>query len=86
MTASQKSRAESARAITKNRFRGWFIAVTAFIACPCHFPITLPLLFSLTAGSAIGVWMGQNTVLIYAFSTAYFLGALAIALRWLRIV
>ena len=86
MSATQKPRVESSKVLAGNRFKGWLVAITAFIACPCHFPITLPVLLGLTAGTTVGVWIGQNTVLIYALSTAYFLGALAVGLRWLRIV
>lgn len=65
------------------RIKGWIMAVTAFIACPCHLPITLPLAIGLTAGTAIGAWMASNTLLIYAVATVYFLGGGALAYKWL---
>ncbi len=64
-----------------HNIKGTFMAVTAFIACPCHLPLTLPLLLGVTAGTALGAWLNQNVTLIYVFSTAYFLGGLA--LKWL---
>lgn len=65
------------------RFRGWVMAITALVACPCHLPITLPILVSLAAGSALGAWAANNTLLIYAVATIYFLGGGALALKWL---
>lgn len=66
-----------------DRIKGYFMAVTAFIACPCHLPLTLPLLLSLTAGTALGTWLSQNLTLVYIASAAYFLGGLALAFKWL---
>lgn len=66
-----------------HHIRGTFMAVTAFIACPCHLPLTLPLLLGLTAGTALGAWLSQNVTLVYVLSTAYFIGGLALALKWL---
>lgn len=66
-----------------HNIKGYFMAVTAFIACPCHLPLTLPLLLGLTAGTALGAWLSQNVTLVYVLSTAYFLGGLALALKWL---
>jgi hypothetical protein len=66
-----------------HNIKGYFMAVTAFIACPCHLPLTLPLLLSLTAGTALGAWLSQNVTLVFVLSTATFLGGLALALKWL---
>jgi hypothetical protein len=54
-----------------------------FIACPCHLPLTLPLLLSLTAGTAISAWLSDNTTLVYAASTILFLGGFVLAAFWL---
>ncbi len=62
--------------------RGYLAGVAAFIACPCHLPLTLPLLISLTAGTAFGAWLVQNTILVGAISTVAFIGGLALALKW----
>ncbi len=64
-------------------FRGYLAGVVAFIACPCHLPLTLPLLISLTAGTAFGVWIANNVILIGAISTGFFIGGLALAFKWL---
>ncbi|SRR5712692_10218974 len=61
-------------------------SVVAFIACPCHLPFTLPLLISLTAGTAFGAWLAapRNLVLVGVISTVIFASGLALALEWSR--
>lgn len=54
-----------------------------FIACPCHLPLTLPLLLSLIGGTTIGAWLSDNTALVYTASTILFLGGFALAAFWL---
>ncbi len=66
------------------KIKAYVAGVVAFIACPCHLPITLPLLISLTAGTAFGAWLAQNTVLVGAISTIAFIGGLALAYRWVN--
>lgn len=68
---------------TWHSLRGYLAGVTAFITCPCHLPLTLPLVFSLTAGTAFGAWLAQNTVLVWMISTIAFIGGLALAFKWL---
>lgn len=66
-----------------DNIKGTFMAVTAFIACPCHLPLTLPLLLGLTAGTALGAWLSQNLMFVTITSAVYFLGGLALAFKWL---
>lgn len=58
--------------------KNYFFIITGFLACPCHLPITLPLLIALTAGTALGAFLANNVWLIGALSTVYFIGALAL--------
>jgi hypothetical protein len=62
--------------------KGYIAGVVAFIFCPCHLPITLPLLIALTAGTAFSAWLAQNTILVGAISTVLFVGGLALAFKW----
>lgn len=55
----------------------------AFISCPCHLPLTLPLLLAITSGTALGAWLERSTTTIYVVSTILFLGGLALAGKWL---
>lgn len=64
------------------KFRGYVLVVTAFIACPCHLPITLPLAIGLTSGTAWGAIISQNQAAIYGLFTVYFVGGLALG-YWL---
>lgn len=62
--------------------RGWVAGAGAFIVCPCHLPLTLPLFIALTAGTAVSGWLVSNTILIYVASTILFIGGLALAGKW----
>jgi hypothetical protein len=60
------------------RIGGTLLTVTGFLACPCHLIVTLPLLLSLLAGTALGSFLSRNTGLIYAGAGIYFVVALAL--------
>ena len=51
---------------------GGVLAVTGFLACPCHLPLTLPLVLSILGGTGLGSFIGANTSLIYGIFTGYF--------------
>jgi mercuric ion transport protein len=65
-----------------NKIKAYVAGVVAFIFCPCHLPITLPLLIVLTAGTALSAWLTNNVLLVGAISTVIFIGGLALAFRW----
>ena len=60
------------------RLGGVVLTVTGFLACPCQLIITLPLLASLLAATALGSFLTHNTGLVYAFASIYFIVALAL--------
>jgi len=60
------------------RIGGIALTVTGFLACPCHLIITLPLLLSLLAGTALGSFLSQNSGLAYTGASIYFVVALAL--------
>jgi mercuric ion transport protein len=60
------------------RMSGVVLTVTGFLACPCHLIITLPLLISLLAGTALGSFLSRNTGLVTTFAGIYFVVALAL--------
>jgi len=60
------------------RIGGIALTVTGFLACPCHLIITLPLLVSLLAGTALGSFLSRNTGLVLTFAGIYFVVALAL--------
>ena len=64
------------------KIKAYIASVVALIACPCHLPLTLPLLISLTAGTVFSAWLVQNTILVGLISTVAFIGGLALAFRW----
>src|SRR5258708_36171660 len=60
------------------RIGGVALTVTGFLACPCHLIITLPLLISLLAGTALGSFLSRHTSLVYTVAGVYFVVALAL--------
>ena len=67
---------------TWHSIKGYVMSVLALIACPCHLPITLPLLVAVTAGTAFSAWLQNNSLTIGGALTVIFVGALVLALRW----
>jgi mercuric ion transport protein len=60
------------------RIGGVVLTVTGLLACPCHLIITLPLLISLLAGTALGSFLSRYTGLVTTFAGVYFVVALAL--------
>ena len=60
------------------RIGGVVLTVMGFLACPCHLMITLPILASLLAGTALGSFLTHNTGLVYTGTGVYFVVALAL--------
>ena len=56
---------------------GSVLAVTGFIACPCHLPFTLPLLIGALGGTGIGAGIAANVSMIYVIVTGYFVIGIA---------
>lgn len=55
--------------------------ITGFLACPCHLPLTIPLILGLTAGTAVGAFLVNNIWLVAGISTAYFIVSMLFAFR-----
>ncbi len=66
------------------KIKAYIASVVAFIACPCHLPLTLPLLISLTAGTVFSTWLAApgNLLLVGVISTVIFIGGLELAFKW----
>ena len=62
----------------------WLFLITGFLACPCHVPLTLPLLVALFGGTALGTWLSTHTSLVIGLSTGYFLAAIVVGFWLLR--
>lgn len=63
------------------KLTGYVLVVTAFLACPCHLLLTLPVAVAVLGGTAWGIFLSENTVLIYGLATAYFVFALLGGMR-----
>jgi mercuric ion transport protein len=66
--------------------RGFVAGVVAFVTCPCHLPITLPLLIAFTSGTVFGTWLAdeRNIMIMGGISTIIFIGGLALAFKWIN--
>lgn len=62
--------------------KGYLAGAVTFITCPCHLPLTLPLLITLTAGTVFGRWLANNTLLVAALVILVFVGSLGMVLGW----
>jgi hypothetical protein len=58
--------------------RGYLLLGVGFLFCPCHLPITLPLLGLWLGGTTGASFLADNRGLIFGLSTALFLGGLAV--------
>lgn len=58
-------------------------AGVALVACPCHLPLTVPVLVALTGGSAVGLWLAHNQMLVWLAATGLFVGGLTLTIVWL---
>ena len=64
------------------KIRSGVMFVIAFVACPCHLPITLPLILVVLAGTPLAVWITQHRGWIYGILTGVFLLSLALGFMW----
>ena len=51
----------------------------ALVTCPCHLPVTAPLLLGLLAGTSLGAYLSTHLEVLAAASTALFLVGVAVA-------
>lgn len=62
--------------------KGYVVGAIALIACPCHLPITFPLLLALTAGTGLGTWLTGYYWLIFGFLTIIFITGIGLVVWW----
>jgi len=62
--------------------KGAIAGIVALVTCPCHLPITLPIILALISGTTVGVWLLSNQWAVWLLSTILFLGGLALAVHW----
>ncbi len=67
----------------RRRITATVFLITGFIACPCHLPLTLPLLLAVFGGTTVGAFLASHTGWVAALSTGYFLMAIALGFWWL---
>ena len=65
------------------KIRSGAMFVVAFVSCPCHLPLTLPLALLLLAGTPAAIWITQHTNWIYGGMIVLFLVSLALGFLWM---
>ena len=63
---------------------GGVLTLTGFIACPCHLPLTLPLILGVLGGTGIGSFIGANTSWVYGIATGYFIVGIGVGVYLLK--
>lgn len=62
----------------------WFLVATGIAACPCHFPVTLPLVIGAIGATGVGALLVDYSGWVYAAGWAYFVTALAVGILRMR--
>lgn len=66
------------------RLAGGILAVTGIVVCPCHLPLTLPLLLGVLGGTGLGSFFAGHAGLVYGISAGYFIMGLSIGVYLLN--
>ncbi len=56
----------------------------ALVSCPCHLPVTLPIILTLTAGTSLGLWITNNIGMVAIISSTIFVGSLFLTFRYIN--
>lgn len=62
--------------------RSYLAGALALITCPCHLVLVLPLLLTLSAGTALHAFLVQHTTWLYVISGILFVISLVLAVYW----
>ncbi|MDP9374329.1 MAG: hypothetical protein M3Q65_18130 [Chloroflexota bacterium] len=63
------------------RIGGYLLAATGLLACPCHLPLTLPVLAATLGGTALGAALLEHPAVVGTLLTGYFLAAVLVGVR-----
>lgn len=66
------------------KIRSGTMFIISLITCPCHLPITMPLILALLAGISLAVWMTKNTGWVYGGMMLLFIFSLVLGFHWVR--
>jgi len=64
------------------KIRSGVMFVVAFVSCPCHLPITIPIALVLLAGTPAALWISQHVGWVYGILAGVFLLSLALGFIW----
>ena len=66
------------------KIRSGLMFAFSAITCPCHLPLTLPLVLALLAGTPAAVWIAQHVGWVYGGMAFIFLVSLGLGFLWLN--
>ena len=64
------------------KVRGGVAVIIAILTCPCHLPVTVPLMLALLAGTPIAAWLIQHVGRVYGAMVGVFILSFGFAYVW----
>jgi len=71
--------------MTLQKIRSGVMFVIAFVTCPCHLPITLPIALTILTGTPLALWITQHSGWMYGIMSGIFLLSLVMGFIWLNV-
>ena len=64
------------------KVRGGVAVTISILTCPCHLPVTVPLMLALLAGTPIAAWLIQHVGWVYGVMAGVFILSFGLACLW----
>ena len=64
------------------KVRGGVAVTISILTCPCHLPVTVPLMLALLAGTPTATWLTQHVGWVYGAITGVFILSFGFAYVW----
>ena len=64
------------------KVRGGVAVTISILTCPCHLPVTVPLMLALLAGTPIAAWLIQHVGWVYGVMAGVFILSFGFACVW----
>jgi len=64
------------------KVRGGVAVTISILTCPCHLPVTVPLMLALLAGTPVAAWLTQHVGWVYGVMAGVFTLSFGFAYVW----